>query len=518
MTTATTAENPILQGFYPDPSLCRVGEDFYLVNSSFGYFPGIPLFHSRDLAHWEQVGNILDRREQLPLENCEISRGIFAPTIRYHKGWFYVITTNVDRGGNFIVKAPSPQGPWSNPYYLGVQALGIDPSLFFEEDGTCYYVGTRPNPEGPGYNGDWEIWIQELDLETMNLVGQPRKIWKGAMARPIWPEGPHLYRIGEYYYLIHAEGGTAMEHSIMAARSKSLEEPFEGCPFNPVFTHRHLGKQYPVACAGHGDLFDAPQGNWYMVLLASRLSGGWGSMGRETFLAKVEWQDGWPVVNPGVGKLEERVELPLEEYRFPKEAGEPGIFHFVGETLDDRLVSICAPREDFCSLKERPGFLRLFSREESPETKGSFSYVGARQGSHTFQASIWMDAGSLQEGEGAGLLLYQNHANHLKMEVKALKDRNIFSVTEVIQGKEKILCEQPTEGASLEILLRGEHQKGQVFLDHGRGRIPAAGAIPLWPYTTEAAGGFVGCTIGMFVSSYGRKSRGWADFGWMSIS
>lgn len=154
-----TAKNPILSGFYPDPSICRVGEDYYLVTSSFVYAPGVPIFHSRDLAHWEQIGNILDRPSQLCVENEEISRGIFAPTIRYHEGTFYMITTNVSHGGNFIVTAQDPAGPWSDPYYLGEEAVGIDPSLFFDDDGRCYYCGTRPNPEGVRYKKKKKISI-----------------------------------------------------------------------------------------------------------------------------------------------------------------------------------------------------------------------------------------------------------------------------------------------------------------------------------------------------------------------
>ena len=261
------ATNPILKGFYPDPSICRVGKDYYIVNSSFGYFPGVPIFHSRDLAHWEQIGNILDREEQLKLED-EISRGIFAPTLRYHKGLYYMITTNVTYGGNFIVTAKSPEGPWSDPYYLGEEAAGIDPSLFFDDDDKCYYVGTRPNSKGVKYDGDWEIWVQELDLEKMQLVGQSMAIWNGAVRDVIWPEGPHIYKKDGYYYLLHAEGGTGPEHSISVARSKELFSWFEGCKRNPIFSHRNLGKDYPVIYAGHGDLVDDEDGNWYMVMLA----------------------------------------------------------------------------------------------------------------------------------------------------------------------------------------------------------------------------------------------------------
>ena len=171
-----TAKNPILSGFYPDPSICRAGEDYYIVNSSFVYAPGVPIFHSRDLAHWEQIGNILDRPEQLQVKGSEISQGIYAPTIRFHDGLFYMITTNVSYGGNFIVTAKDPAGPWSDPCYLGEDAPGIDPSLFFDDDGKCYYCGTRPNPEGVRYNGDWEIWVQELDLRQMKLVGESMAI------------------------------------------------------------------------------------------------------------------------------------------------------------------------------------------------------------------------------------------------------------------------------------------------------------------------------------------------------
>ena len=297
------AKNPVLSGFYPDPSICRVGEDYYMVNSSFAYFPGIPVFHSRDLAHWEQIGNALDREEQLPLSGSEISRGIFAPPNRYHEGTYYIITTNVDHGGNFVITAQDPKGPWSVPHYLGDAAEGIDPSLFFDEDGKCYYVGTRPNPSGVRHNGDWEIWIEELDLHAMCLKGAGTAVWKGALKDCIWPEGPHLYKKDGWYYLMIAEGGTGPEHSISIARSRSLREWFCGCKRNPIFTHRNLGRDYPVIYAGHGDLVDDADGNWYVVMLASRPCEGHCSIGRETFLAKVEWEDGWPVINPGIGHL-----------------------------------------------------------------------------------------------------------------------------------------------------------------------------------------------------------------------
>lgn len=517
------AKNPILTGFYPDPSICRVGEDFYIVNSSFVYAPGVPIFHSRDLAHWEQIGNILDREEQLPVDNEEISRGIFAPTIRYHEGLYYMITTNVSHGGNFIVTAERPEGPWSEPYYLGEEAQGIDPSLFFDEDGKCYYCGTRPNPEGVRYNGDWEIWVQELDLKTMKLVGESMAIWKGAVKGVIWPEGPHIYRIGEYYYLLHAEGGTGPEHSISVARSKNLFQWFEGCPRNPIFTHRNLGMDYPVIYAGHGDLVDDGKGNWYVIMLASRPCEKHSSMGRETFLAKVQWENGWPVIAAGVGHLEDEVEIPLDEYRFPEETGNSDNFQFWGEELDQRFLGICKRNEEIYSLKERKGVLRMFNRKERISEKCYPSYLGVRQKSYRFQVETGIEFMPANENETAGLTLYQNNENHLRMEIMLKNGKRVFAVTSCIHGKEKVVAETPMDELSdatlrneamLEIRMQCCDQKARVWIGNNKKNVLVTEELSLLPYTTEEAGGFVGCTVGMYASSNGKESKNHADFAW----
>jgi len=211
--------NPILSGFYPDPSRVRVGQDYYMVNSTFSYFPGVPLSHSTDLIHWEQITNILSTKSQLNLTNAPHSGGIYAPTIRYHNGTFYMITTNVSHGGNFIVTATNPYGPWSDPCFLN-SAEGIDPSLFFDEDGTCYYCGTKGRREGAAFFGDNEIYVQEVDLTTMQLTGESYAIWHGALKEVEWPEGPHIYKRDGWYYLMIAEGGTGLNHAITMARSK----------------------------------------------------------------------------------------------------------------------------------------------------------------------------------------------------------------------------------------------------------------------------------------------------------
>ena len=273
------AKNPIMPGFYPDPTVCAVGGDYYMVNSSFAYFPGLPIFHSKDLAHWEQIGNVLDRESQLPLKTAAHSAGLFAPTIRYHEGVFYVICTNISDKGNFIVTATDPAGPWSEPHYIE-GADGIDPSLFFDTDGKCYYTGTHPNPDGTKYNGDWYIWIQELDIKEMKLIGEKKNVWNGAMKNVIWPEGPHLYHIGDYYYIMHAEGGTGPEHCEAICRSKDVWGPYENNPKNPIITHRHLGKDYPIKYVGHADLIETPNHEWYMIMLAVRPLERYTTMGR----------------------------------------------------------------------------------------------------------------------------------------------------------------------------------------------------------------------------------------------
>ena len=247
-----TYENPILPGFYPDPSICRVGEDYYLVNSSFEFFPGVPLWHSRDLLHWEQLGYVLTRESQLPLVDCRTSGGIFAPTIRYHDGRFYMITTNVTGGGNFFVWTDDIRGEWSGPIWIDHQ--GIDPSLFWDADGKVYYTGTHTDENGNNCIGQFEI-----DLETGAKLSETKCIWYGTGGK--CPEGPHMYRIGNWYYLMIAEGGTEYGHMETIARSRSVWGPFESCPHNPILTHRNAHR-VEFQALGHADLVETPEGKW----------------------------------------------------------------------------------------------------------------------------------------------------------------------------------------------------------------------------------------------------------------
>lgn len=509
-----TVNNPILSGFYPDPSICVVGEDFYLVTSTFAYFPGIPVFHSRDLKHWEQVGHVLERSSQLSLTGCEHSQGIYAPTIRYYDETFYVITTNVSGGGNFYVTAKNPAGPWSDPVWLGEEALGIDPSLFFDEDGTCYYVGTRPNSEGVRYNGDWEIWVQELNLKQKCLTGESRKVWKGAMNGVIWPEGPHLYKKDGWYYLMIAEGGTGPDHCVSVARSREVFGPYEGNSDNPILTHRHLGKNYPIVYVGHGDLVQAADESWYMVMLASRPLEGFTLMGRETFLAKVVWEKGWPVVNPGIGKLETQVQLPMEEYRF-----EPNdtVYHFWREKLPIEFVMLRNPPEDMFTLTERPGWLRLRLRPETLRDQASPSYVGVRQRHFSWQVSALLDFNPEQEEEAAGLAVVQSNVYHLRFEkVKNERDTACMRICRCEKGTDHwvSVVEVPNGICVLRIVSYG--LKADFYYEQNGVRYCMAQQVDLSLLSTETAGGFTGCTVGMYGSAEGAESSSFVDFGWFS--
>ncbi|MCM1568948.1 MAG: glycoside hydrolase family 43 protein [Roseburia sp.] len=491
------AKNPIMPGFYPDPSLCAVGEDYYLVNSTFAYFPGLPVLHSRDLAHWEQIGNVLDRASQLPLERAGHSQGLFAPVIRYYDGTFYVICTNVSHGGNFVVTATNPAGPWSEPYYIE-GADGIDPSLFFDEDGVCYYIGTHPNPEGCRYDGDWFIWIQELDIQTMKLVGEKKNVWNGAMRGVIWPEGPHLYHIGDYYYIMHAEGGTGPEHCVAVCRSRNIWGPYENYRKNPVLTHRHLGKAYPIQYVGHGDILQTPAGEWYMAMLAVRPLEGYTTMGRETFLARVTWEDGWPVVNPGVGMLTDELEINLDSWQ--PDGPSPGgnrSYDFTGmKELGAEFLRLRNPGEDMYCLTEAGLYLKL--GEETLKEQASPSYIAIRQTSHNFTAKVKLQIKGLADNECAGIALMQNDAYHLRVEANEKQTKTILCK----KGEDILLGSSSAEGReALELAIRVEGLKACVLAD---GQVIADADVR--ELSTETAGGFVGCTVGMYASANGVKT------------
>ncbi len=386
--------NPVLSGFYPDPSICRVGSDFYLVTSSAAYFPGIPIFHSKDLMHWRQLGHCLTRRSQLPLDGAGPSGGIWAPTIRYHAGTFYVASTNMGLGGNFIVTASDPAGEWSEP--IPVAMGGIDPSLLFDGE-TVYFTTNLSAPDGtPG------ISQAEIDVKTGQLLSGIRFLWQGSGGRI--PEAPHLYHLGEWYYLMIAEGGTMFTHMETMARSRSPWGPFEACPRNPILTNINT-QGWEVHCVGHGDLAADEHGNWWMVHLGIRIARKYMShLGRETFLVPVRWDaDGWPVVNEG--RCVETACAALGLRALPV-SPEPPREEFTGTTLAPCWNWLRNPRKEDYSLALVPGALSLRGSPVALGDGQSPTLVARRQKFFDCILETRLSFTPSFDGEKAGLLVF----------------------------------------------------------------------------------------------------------------
>ena len=293
--------NPILQGFYPDPSVLRVGNDYYLVNSTFAWFPGIPVFHSRDLVNWTQIGNAIDRPGQLNFDKMTMWQGVYAPDISFHDGMFYILNTCTGCGGNFVIKARNPAGPWSDPTWLP-DVPGIDTSLFFDDHGTAWIVHNGP-PEGkPRYEGHTAIWLQQVDPKTFKSIGKPRVLVDGGVhpeKNPIWIEGPHILKKDGVYYLIAAEGGTEEAHSEVVFRSDKVTGPYVPGPVNPILTQRDLPKDRPnpITSTGHASFVNTQNGDWWAVFLGVRpYIDNQFNTGRETFMMPVHWSGGWPQI------------------------------------------------------------------------------------------------------------------------------------------------------------------------------------------------------------------------------
>ncbi|MFI3207033.1 MAG: glycoside hydrolase family 43 protein [Clostridia bacterium] len=281
-------QNPVIKGFHPDPSICIVGDDAYIVNSTFEYFPGVPIFHSKDMVDWEQIGHCLTDEKQLCLDNCKRSSGgIYAPSIRYNNGRFYMITTNICDKGNFIVHTDDINGKWSEPFWIDHK--GIDPSLLFDGD-KVYFCGT-----GPDDNKKSAIILFEINPDTGEVLSEKKAISYGTGGK--YPEGPHIYHIGDYYYLMLAEGGTEYGHYETIQRSASVWGPYEKCPYNPIISNRD-NMNSRVQCTGHADLAMDKNGNWWACCLGVRKlkNGLMHNLGRETFVAPVTWKDAWPFV------------------------------------------------------------------------------------------------------------------------------------------------------------------------------------------------------------------------------
>ncbi len=497
--------NPVLPGFHPDPSVCRVGKDYYLATSSFEYFPGVPIHHSRDLVHWRLIGHALTRESQLPLMGQAASKGIFAPTLRFNAGTFYLITTNIDGGGNFYVTATNPAGPWSEPVWLKEPVFGMDPSLFFDDDGKVYY--TR---HGGGRNGG--VYQAEIDLKTGQLAEAPKLVWPGTGG--IWPEGPHLIKREGWYYLLISEGGTSWDHSLTMARSRSPWGPFEPHPDNPILTHRNLSFE-PLQMVGHADLVQAANGRWWLLLLGTRPNSGATPLGRETLLAPAAWDArGWLVVNEGqpLRPAMEVSGLPSRQ-AWPRE---PARDEFSATALSLEWNFLRSSAEGLWSLSERPGWLRLKGTATTLNDKATPAFVGRRQTAPRQRAATLIDFAPLAEAQEAGLVLRRDDEHHVRLRVTGFATRRVELLSR-IKGEDKLLARLDLGAAAfgpvqLQLQATPDRYEFSVVSVEGQpaqvlGSVPAA-ALSL-------PNSFTGAYVGLYASGPGTMPP--ADFDWFDL-
>jgi len=507
-------QNPILAGFYPDPSITRVGDTFYLVNSSFAYFPGVPIFKSTDLVNWQSLGYVLSRPEQVDLRNAGVSRGIYAPAIRYHDGVFYVITTNVDTGGNFIVTATDPAGPWSDPIFLP-EVDGIDPSMFFDDDGKVYITHNGPPPGQPLYDGHRAIWMWEFDLKNQKIKPDSRRLLINGgtdiKKQPIWIEGPHIYKINDWYYLMCAEGGTAEDHSEVIFRSKNLAEPFKPYEQNPILTQRDLdpARKNPIATAGHADMVQTPTGEWWAVFLATRnYDQEYFNTGRETFLLPVTWKDGWPVILPQGTAIPSQPVMPKGLKPTAASASLTGNFQWVDDFSKPALgfewnmlrTSDEVPYELGKGDSEKGKGIILNARPVSMADATQPAFIGRRQQHQTFTSSTRL-ALPLAENIKAGIVAFQSEQAHYFLGATAGKNNSRVFLETAAQAApaESHSMELKKDAHYVDLKIAGDKAKISFYYraDDAEKWSTLAENLDATVLSTQKAGGFVGTFLGL---------------------
>ncbi len=408
--------NPILPGFQPDPSIVQVGQDFYLVNSTFSWFPGLPIYHSTDLVNWRLVTNAIDRPGMVDFSGLGTNRGLFAPAITHHGGKFWIVNTCIDCRGNFVITADKAEGPWSDPSWLDFG--GIDPSLTFDEEGRAWIVYNDAPPGEPLYDGHRAIWMKRFDTDTMQVTGDPVLLVNGGVdlsAQPVWAEGPHIYHVDGWYYLTAAEGGTAEQHSQTIYRSRSIEGPYVAGPRNPILTQRDLPADRPdrVEATGHADLVQLKDGSWWGVFLATRPFEGQSTLlGRETFLLPVEWRDGWPIFldkGKSVPMVAKAPDLPAS----PGEQWDQWRDDF-DQPLSGEWIGIRTPGSDkLVTVAESQGELVLDPSADAAGSLGKPAFVGRRLRHHSADIVTQLEYDPEAPGDFAGLLAFMDESHFI---------------------------------------------------------------------------------------------------------
>ncbi|MGM7697763.1 glycoside hydrolase family 43 protein [Microbacterium sp. A84] len=464
----SSATHPIIPGFYPDPSICRVGDDFYIANSSFEYHPGVPLWHSTDLLSWRLVGHALADEPRFPAGRAGANGGVYAPTLRHHDGRFWMITTDVSGGGGQLVtSAPAIEGPWG-PARVIEGIIGIDPDLAWDADGTCYVTYSSDDKRAP------DIAQVRVDLERGVVLGEPYTICHGTgMA---YPEGPHLIRRGEWWYLLYSEGGTERGHCVSIARATTPSGPFTLFDENPILTRRST--VFPVQNTGHADIVERQDGSWVMVYLAVRARGTTPMFhvnGRETFIAGIDWAGDWPVVVP-------------DAFSFAPDAT-AFTDRFETAQLDPRWASPGAALTTFA--RALPGGGVEISPASSPN--GAPAMLAARVKDLT-----WRFEADTTATDAAALRLRMDEAHWAELRLEA--GRAVFALQigparrlvvdeEQLQAPVTLRIEAaaPTHNGPDDLIVTIIDQAGERTLDRIDGRY----------LSTEVAGGFLGRTIGV---------------------
>ena len=533
-------KNPIIPGFYPDPSICRVGDDYYLACSSFELCPGIPIFHSRDLAHWEQVGYAMTPENGFHVEKNTGNGGVMAPTIRYHNGLFYIINTNFSAKGNYIITAENPAGPWSEPHWL-TDVPGIDASIFFDDDGEAYIMGTGSvwdNGTGVKERG---IWLARYDMEQFRMAGEPVTIFNSALRVGSAPESPHLYHVGDYYYLIIAEGGTEHYHSVMAARSKELFGFYEGNPANPVLTHRHMGFKAPIINVGHADMVELPDGSWYAVFLASRLiDGECKNLGRETFICPVVWERDWPLFSPETGRVEWEYDAPacLPRTEYPPEMTRDD---FDAEDLDLCWSFWGTPYEKFHEIAGSKLRLRCVRQSLADElqpmgfepefNKDRYAAFLARRQREPETAMTCKMTFTPRGAESAGLAVVQamNHQFHLERAVQDGRqvvrvvrftsdfDRQPYMPGFTSETRQTVMGAVPWDKGEIVLRVRMENEKFTMLYGDTEDSLKELCVADGRDINPEKVGCMVGTMLGMYATGNGAGSDNWAEFDWCEM-
>lgn len=499
--------NPILPGFQPDPSIVRVGKDFYLVNSTFAWFPGLPVYHSTDLVNWRQIGNAIDRAGMLDMSRDLTNRGLFAPAISYHDGQFLIVNTCIDCGGNFVITARDPAGPWSQPHWL--KFGGIDPSLFFDTDGTAWVAYNDAPPGEPAYEGHRAIWLRRFDLSAMQVTGDPILLVNGGVdiaQKPVWAEGPHIYKVGETYYLTAAEGGTADQHSQTVYRADRVTGPYRPGPRNPILTQRDLpaDRHDRVEATGHADWVVLDDGSWWGVFLATRPFAGQSTlMGRETFLLPLEWIDGWPrFLAPG-----EPVPLVSQSPQLPSSRAD--LEQDWRDEFTSRLgfewISLRTPgTRQRVAMDDAHGELLLVPGPVSAGQLGELAFVGRRLRHNQASYETKLQFDPQRTGDFAGLLAFadETHFVAVGIEPGAITVRMRTSSDDALEGKQVAAAVRVGQGpVQLRMSINGGRARFEWRDDSNPNWTMIVENLDVEPLSSIHAGLFTGLVVGPYAVS-----------------